>query len=62
VRGGRYTIWGRSPPIWPRLALGGGRLADIAMLRAEPELFGPVASDPVVSRLVARLPGDAPGR
>ena len=33
------------------LALGGDCLADIAMLRAEPGLFGPVASDPVVSRL-----------
>jgi hypothetical protein len=30
------------------------------MLRCEPGLFGPVASDPVVSRLVARLAGDAP--
>jgi hypothetical protein len=30
------------------------------MLRPQPELFGPVASDPVVSRLVARLAGDAP--
>ena len=28
------------------LALGGDCLADIALLRAEPELFGPVASDP----------------
>ena len=42
------------------LALGGDCLADIAVLRAEPALFGPVASDPVVSRLVARLAGDAP--
>ena len=42
------------------LALGGDCLADIAALRAEPELFGPVASDPVVSRLVARLAADAP--
>jgi hypothetical protein len=42
------------------LALGGDCLADIAMLRAEPGLFGPVASDPVVSRLVARLAADAP--
>ena len=33
------------------LALGGDCLADIAALRAEPGLFGPVASDPVVSRL-----------
>jgi hypothetical protein len=42
------------------LALGGDCLADVAVLRAEPGLFGPVASDPVVSRLVARLAGDAP--
>jgi Transposase DDE domain group 1 len=42
------------------LALGGDCLADVAMLRAEPGLFGPVASDPVVSRLVARLAADAP--
>ena len=42
------------------LALGGDCLADVAMLRAQPELFGAVASDPVVSRLVARLAADAP--
>ena len=42
------------------LALGGDCLADVAMLRAEPQLFGLVASDPVVSRLVARLAADAP--
>ena len=42
------------------LAVGGDCLADIAVLRAEPELFGPVASDPVVSRLVAKLAKDAP--
>ena len=42
------------------VALGGDCLADIALLRAEPGLFGPVASDPVVSRLVARLAVDAP--
>jgi hypothetical protein len=42
------------------LALGGDCLADVAMLRAEPALFGPVASDPVVSRLVSRLAADAP--
>jgi Transposase DDE domain group 1 len=42
------------------LALGGDCLADVAMVRAQPELFGPVASDPVVSRLVARLSADAP--
>jgi hypothetical protein len=42
------------------LALGGDCLADIAVLRTQPGLFGPVASDPVVSRLVTRLAADAP--
>ena len=42
------------------VALGGDCLADVAVLRAQPELFGPVASDPVVSRLVARLAAEAP--
>ena len=42
------------------LALGGDCLADVAMLRAQPELAGPVASDPVVSRLIAALAADAP--
>jgi hypothetical protein len=37
------------------LALGGDCLSDIAILRAEPELFGPVPSDPTVSRLVSTL-------
>jgi Transposase DDE domain group 1 len=41
------------------LALGGDCLADIGLLRAEPALFGPAASDPVVSRLVAKLAADA---
>jgi hypothetical protein len=40
------------------LALGGDCMADIAMLRSQPELFGPVASDPTVSRLVDRLAAD----
>ena len=35
------------------LALGGDCLADIAALRGQPDLTGPVASDPVVSRLVS---------
>ena len=35
------------------LALGGDCLADIAVLREQPGLAGPVASDPVVSRLVS---------
>jgi hypothetical protein len=42
------------------VAAGGDCLADVAMLRAQPELFGPVASDPVVSRLVSALAADAP--
>lgn len=37
------------------VALGGDCLADIAMLREQPELAGPVASDLVVSRLIAAL-------
>jgi hypothetical protein len=42
------------------LALGGDCLADVAVVRSEPGLFGPVASDPVVSRLVSKLAADAP--
>jgi Transposase DDE domain group 1 len=42
------------------VALGGDCLADAGVLRAEPALFGPVASDPVISRLIARLAADAP--
>ena len=42
------------------LALGGDCLADIAVLRAQPELAGPVASDPVISRLVAALAAEGP--
>lgn len=41
------------------LALGGDCLADVAVLRAEPAVFGPVASDPTVSRTVDRLAADA---
>ena len=42
------------------VALGGDCLADIAVLREQPELAGPVASDPVVSRLVRDLAADGP--
>jgi Transposase DDE domain group 1 len=42
------------------LALGGDCLADIAVLRGQPALAGPVASDPVVSRLVKTLAADGP--
>ena len=38
----------------------GDCLADIAVLRSQPDLSGPVASDPVVSRLIAQLAADAP--
>jgi hypothetical protein len=37
------------------VALGGDCLSDVAVLRAEPQVFGPVASDPTVSRLVEAL-------
>jgi hypothetical protein len=37
------------------LALGGDSAADIALLRAQPELFGLVASDPTVSRAIDTL-------
>jgi len=42
------------------LALGGDCLADVAVLRALPELAGPVTSDPVVSRLLAALAAQGP--
>src|SRR3954469_20135898 len=37
------------------VALGGDCLADVAMLRCEPAVFGPVASDPTISRLIDTL-------
>jgi hypothetical protein len=40
------------------VALGGDCAADIAVVRAQPDLFGAVASDPTVSRLVAALAAD----
>lgn len=40
------------------IALGGDCLADVAMLRAQPQLFGEVASDPTISRLVDTLAED----
>lgn len=41
------------------VALGGDCLADIAVLREQPAVFGRVASDPTVSRLIAALATDA---
>ena len=40
------------------VALGGDCLADIAAVRAQPTMFGSVASDPTVSRLFTALAGD----
>jgi len=37
------------------IALGGDCLADVAVLRAQPEIFGAVASDPTISGLVDAL-------
>ena len=42
------------------VALGGDCLADIAVLREQPGFAGPVASDPLVSRLVSHLAADLP--
>ncbi len=42
------------------VALGGDCLADVALLREEPGVFGSVASDPTVSRLFTTLAADAP--
>ncbi|MER7540222.1 IS1380 family transposase [Streptomyces sp. NPDC097704] len=42
------------------VALGGDCLADVAVLRAEPGVFGPVASDPTVSRLIDTLAATGP--
>jgi Transposase DDE domain group 1 len=41
------------------VALGGDAAADIALLRAQPGVFGAVASDPTVSRLISTLAEDA---
>jgi hypothetical protein len=40
------------------IALGGDCLADVAIVRSQPDLFGQVASDPTVSRLIGGLAGD----
>jgi len=42
------------------VAFGGDCLADVGMLRAEPAVFGPVASDPTVSRLIDVLASAGP--
>jgi hypothetical protein len=42
------------------LAAGGDCLADVALLRGQPGVFGAVASDPTVSRTITALAADAP--
>jgi len=42
------------------IALGGDCLADVAVLRDQPELAGLVASDPVISRLITTLAAEGP--
>ncbi|MEV7994464.1 IS1380 family transposase [Streptomyces sp. NPDC086077] len=42
------------------VALGGDCPADVGMMRAEPAVFGPVASDPTVSRLINTLAAAGP--
>ncbi len=42
------------------VAVGGDCAADVSLLRTQPGIFGLVASDPTVSRLVAALSADAP--
>ncbi|WP_433599212.1 IS1380 family transposase [Nocardia sp. CA-135953] len=42
------------------LAVGGDCASDVALLRAEPGVFGLVASDPTVSRTITALTADAP--
>ena len=50
ARPGQGACW-----IWrSRWRLGGDCLADIGQLRATPAVYGPVASDPTVSRLIDR--------
>ena len=43
------------------VAVGGDCLADVSLLRAQPEVFGPVASDPTISRLLDTLTVDVEG-
>ncbi|WP_166823159.1 IS1380 family transposase [Brevibacterium limosum] len=41
------------------LALGGDTLSDSSVLRDEPDLYGPVASNPTITRLIRTLADDA---
>ncbi|WP_026551431.1 IS1380 family transposase, partial [Arthrobacter sp. H20] len=44
------------------LAIGGDCLADVDRLRAQPQIYGLVASDPTVSRLITTLSRILPGK
>jgi hypothetical protein len=41
------------------LVLGGDALSDSSVLRDEPDLYGPVASNPTITRLIRTLAADA---
>jgi hypothetical protein len=43
------------------VALGGDSVSDVAAVRCQPALFGPVASDPTISRVMAALAADVEG-
>jgi hypothetical protein len=49
----------RSCWTWRRGRAGRGRACDVAVLRAQPGVFEPVAWDPTVSRLIATLATDS---
>ncbi len=42
------------------VAAGADCVSDVTVLRSQPAVFGPVASDPTISRLIAVLAADAP--
>lgn len=55
---GPGTTGPKLSPISRSCSLGRDCLADIAVLRAEPDLLGLVGSDPAVSRTIDALAGD----
>ena len=58
--GGAWTRGKVVADLAAALALGGDCLADIVVLRGQPDLAGPVASDPVESWLVSSLAAGGP--
>jgi hypothetical protein len=55
----RATPLSRRNDLAVAIVLGGDCLSDLAVVRSQPDLFGHVASDPTVSRLITTLAGDA---